>query len=107
MLAREMVEAAGSSGRIACIACPSLFRQLRTAHPDASAHLFEVDPRFEVIDCLTQEATLHVIHCRTPLGRAPLESSRSTAWQLCAPQASISAELPEHPCLLSCLSMLK
>lgn len=63
MLAKEVEEAAGPSGRIACIACPSLFRQLRAAHPDASAHLLEFDPRFEVIDCLTQEATLHVIHC--------------------------------------------
>ena len=47
-LAREVVEAAGPSGRIACIACPSLFRALRTHHPDAKVHLFEVDLRFEV-----------------------------------------------------------
>ena len=48
ILAKEVVEAAGPSGRIACIACPSLFRALRTKHPDANAHLFEVDLRFEV-----------------------------------------------------------
>ncbi len=47
-VARECVEAAGPSGRIACIACPSLFRQLRAHFPDAHAHLFEVDLRFEV-----------------------------------------------------------
>lgn len=47
-VARECVEAAGPSGRIACIACPSLFRQLRAQFPDANAHLFEVDLRFEV-----------------------------------------------------------
>ena len=47
-LAKEVVEAAGPSGRIACIACPSLFRALRTYHQEARAHLFEVDLRFEV-----------------------------------------------------------
>jgi len=47
-LAKEVVEAAGPNGRIACIACPSLFRALRMKHPDAKAHLFEVDLRFEV-----------------------------------------------------------
>jgi hypothetical protein len=47
-VARECVEAAGPSSRIACIACPSLFRQLRAHFPDANAHLFEVDLRFEV-----------------------------------------------------------
>lgn len=49
VLAKEVVEAAGPSGRIACIACPSLFQQLRAGHPGASAHLFEVDLRFEVV----------------------------------------------------------
>ncbi|CAK0783943.1 hypothetical protein CVIRNUC_007146 [Coccomyxa viridis] len=49
VLAKEVEEAAGPSGRIACIACPSLFRQLRAAHPDASAHLLEFDPRFEAL----------------------------------------------------------
>ncbi|BDA47781.1 EEF1A lysine methyltransferase 1 [Coccomyxa sp. Obi] len=48
-VARECVEAAGPSGRIACIACPSLFRQLRAQFPDAHAHLFEVDLRFETL----------------------------------------------------------
>lgn len=48
ILAKEVVEAAGPSGRIACIACPSLFRALRGKYPDARAHLFEVDLRFEV-----------------------------------------------------------
>ena len=99
MLAKEVVEAAGPSGRIACIACPSLFRQLRAAHPDAGAHLLEFDPRFEVIDCLTQEATLHVIHCRTPVGRASLESSTSIPWLDRALQICSSARLPEYICL--------
>ena len=47
-LAKEVVKAAGPSGRVACIACPSLFRALRTHHPEARTHLFEVDLRFEV-----------------------------------------------------------
>ena len=47
-VAEEAVEAAGPSGSIACIACPSLFRQLRMRHPDAQAHLLEIDERFEV-----------------------------------------------------------
>ena len=48
VLAEEVVQAAAPIGRIACIACPSLFRALRMKHPDAKAHLFEVDLRFEV-----------------------------------------------------------
>ena len=51
-VATEAVEAAGPSNRIACIACPSLFRQLRIRHSDAQAHLLEIDRRFEV--CLDQ-----------------------------------------------------
>ena len=70
MLAKEVVEAAGPSGRIACIACPSLFRQLRTSHPNARAHLFEVDLRFEVFLHFWQEATLHATACRAPACRA-------------------------------------
>ena len=106
MLAKEVVEAAGPSGRIACIACPSLFRQLRAAHPEASAHLFEVDPRFEVMDCPLPEAILRIMHDRAPTGRAPFGSSRSLAWLGRALQTSVSAWLPECPCPLSCLSML-
>ena len=57
-MARECVEAAGPSGRIACIACPSLFRQLRAQYPDANAHLFEVDLRFEVGSSLSYVSVL-------------------------------------------------
>ena len=106
MLAKEVVEAAGPSGRIACIACPSLFRQLRAAHPDASAHLLEFDPRFEVTDCLTQEATLHVIPGKTPMSRAPFESIRSVAWQFCALQLLLALSSQSTHALLSCLSKL-
>jgi hypothetical protein len=60
-VAREAVEAAGPSGRIACIACPSLFRQLRAKYPDAHAHLFEVDLRFEVT---AQRCARNVFSCR-------------------------------------------
>lgn len=50
-VAKEAVQAAGPSGRIACIACPSLFRQLRLRHPTMHAQLLEVDMRFEVRLC--------------------------------------------------------
>ena len=103
VLAKEVVEAAGPSGRIACIACPSLFRELRAAHPDANAHLFEVDLRFEVVFCLSQNSRVHVRVGRAPTGRA---LSRSIAWQGHALLDDASAQLSEYPCLLSCLSML-
>lgn len=35
-------------GKIACLACPSLFRKLEEKHPSAKPHLFEYDSRFEV-----------------------------------------------------------
>ena len=46
---------------------------------------------------------MHVKACRAPTGRAP---SKSIAWQTRALQSDASAQLLEHPCLLSCLSML-
>ncbi|KAK9828677.1 hypothetical protein WJX72_001488 [[Myrmecia] bisecta] len=52
-VAKEVVDAAGGGGRIACIACPSLFRQLRREFPKAHAHLLEYDPRFEVLGDFT------------------------------------------------------
>lgn len=64
-VAREAVEAAGPSGRIACIACPSLFRQLRAKYPDANAHLFEVDLRFEVRPCILQDHCLASCSCHS------------------------------------------
>jgi len=45
-VAQEVVKAA-KGGRIACLACPSLFRRLRQSFPDADAWLFEYDSRFE------------------------------------------------------------
>lgn len=48
IVAREAVSAAGDFGNIACIACPSLFRQIRAEYPAARVRLFEYDPRFEV-----------------------------------------------------------
>lgn len=73
MLAKEVIEAAGPSGRIACIACPSLFRQLRAQHPNARAHLFEVDLRFEVL----LQIFLQSLLCRTDCTSAML-----LAWHL-------------------------
>ena len=42
---------AAKGGRIACLACPSLFRALQEQHPDAVATLFEFDRRFEASLC--------------------------------------------------------
>lgn len=47
-VAAEVVEVA-AGGSIACLACPSLFRKLRSSYPDAKTQLFEFDPRFEVL----------------------------------------------------------
>ncbi len=47
MVANEVVRVS-SGGRIACLACPSLFRKLTEHHPAAKAFLFEYDSRFEV-----------------------------------------------------------
>lgn len=33
--------------RVACIACPTLFVELKKSYPNVSAHLFEYDQRFE------------------------------------------------------------
>ena len=38
---------AAKDGRIACLACPSLFRALQEQHPNAAATVFEFDRRFE------------------------------------------------------------
>ena len=48
IVAREAVKAAGDLGNIACIACPSLYRQIRAEFPATRVRLFEYDPRFEV-----------------------------------------------------------
>lgn len=45
-VAAEVAEVA-KGGRIACLACPSLFRRLRQFYPGADAWLFEYDKRFE------------------------------------------------------------
>lgn len=71
-VARECVEAAGPSGRIACIACPSLFRQLRAQFPDANTYLFEVDLRFEVGSWFT------MMH-------ASVYACLTGFWKLCGP----------------------
>ena len=42
---------AAKGGRIACLACPSLFRALQEQHPDAAATVFEFDRRFEASLC--------------------------------------------------------
>eukprot|EP00897_Mesotaenium_endlicherianum_P002443 jgi/Mesen1/2226/ME000152S01316 len=48
IVANEVEELSRKSGgaRIACIACPSLFRQLKKSHPQADAQLLEYDMRF-------------------------------------------------------------
>eukprot|EP00898_Chlorokybus_atmophyticus_P001714 jgi/Chlat1/2543/Chrsp175S02389 len=45
-ISAEAAAAAGPTGRIACVACPSIFRCLREHHPEMSAQLFEYDRRF-------------------------------------------------------------
>lgn len=45
----KAVAHAAANGSIACVACPSLFRALRSAFPVLCAHLFEFDPRFEAL----------------------------------------------------------
>ena len=47
LVGQEVVEAA-AGGPIACIACPTLFCELRRNHPDIRCQLFEFDRRFEV-----------------------------------------------------------
>ena len=47
LVAEEVVKVA-AGGSIACLACPSLFRQLRKSFPDVKTQLFEFDSRFEV-----------------------------------------------------------
>eukprot|EP00245_Coleochaete_scutata_P018168 TRINITY_DN9297_c0_g3_i1.p1 TRINITY_DN9297_c0_g3~~TRINITY_DN9297_c0_g3_i1.p1 ORF type:complete len:223 (-),score=32.88 TRINITY_DN9297_c0_g3_i1:7-675(-) len=44
-LAKEVVEKSRSLA-IACVACPSLFRELKQNFPDAAVHLLEYDRRF-------------------------------------------------------------
>lgn len=48
VVAQEAIQLA-DGGAIACVACPSLFRHIRKHYPDVSAHLFEIDTRFEVL----------------------------------------------------------
>ena len=54
-MAAEAVRLA-AGGSIACLACPSLFRRLRTHFPEQPAHLLEYDSRFEV------ESDDHLLH---------------------------------------------
>lgn len=46
-ISNEVVHVA-DGGRIACLACPSLFRNLKNKHPSAETYLFEFDTRFQV-----------------------------------------------------------
>ncbi|GAQ88433.1 N-6 adenine-specific DNA methylase [Klebsormidium nitens] len=46
-VAEEVVEKSdGGRQPIACVACPSLFRELKASFPEANVHLFEFDNRF-------------------------------------------------------------
>ena len=52
-VARAVVQAAGAGGAFACVACPSLFRALRTFFPDVRAQLLEYDTRFQALGCFS------------------------------------------------------
>ncbi|GMH38912.1 hypothetical protein BSKO_06810 [Bryopsis sp. KO-2023] len=47
-VAKEICEAC-PGGRVACIACPSLFREFKRSFPNVDCTLFEFDSRFEVL----------------------------------------------------------
>ncbi|KZS14456.1 Lysine N-methyltransferase N6AMT2 [Daphnia magna] len=49
VLANEALRLAGTEGRIACISCPTLYKELRKLKPaSVKAQLFEYDTRFSV-----------------------------------------------------------
>lgn len=38
---------AAFGGRVACVSCPTLFRELKDSHPDLACHLLEFDARYD------------------------------------------------------------
>jgi hypothetical protein len=73
VVAQEAIQLA-DGGAIACVACPSLFRHIRKHHPDVSAHLFEIDTRFEVQSITIDDyvpSDYHSDNCAFRLCHAP------------------------------------
>ena len=48
------MRAAGAGGAVACVACPSVFKALRTSFPRLRAQLLEYDARFQALGCFSQ-----------------------------------------------------
>jgi len=46
-LALEALAAAGPSGRIACVSCPTLYQKLKQLQPDCDSKLLEYDTKFK------------------------------------------------------------
>eukprot|EP00884_Botryococcus_braunii_P019113 jgi/Botrbrau1/5886/Bobra.0366s0064.1 len=46
-IARVVADYVGTLGRIACVACPSLFHELSKSYPQVRCDLFEFDTRFQ------------------------------------------------------------
>jgi EEF1A lysine methyltransferase 1 len=47
-IARVVADYVGTLGRVACVACPSLFHELSKSYPQVRCDLFEFDTRFQV-----------------------------------------------------------
>lgn len=47
-IARVVADYVGTLGRVACIACPSLYHELKKSHLEVKCDLLEFDTRFEV-----------------------------------------------------------
>lgn len=47
-IARVVADYVGTFGRVACIACPSLYHELKVSHSEVKCDLLEYDTRFEV-----------------------------------------------------------
>ena len=74
-VAAEAVKLAAGGG-IACLACPSLFRRLRTHYPKQPAHLLEYDSRFEV----GRQWNFAAEGCRRPCAKGVSELTPCTSF---------------------------
>lgn len=75
-VAEECVRAA-AGGAVACLACPSLFRRLRQAHPGQACRLFEFDTRFEAPPL--RSLSLLKIACKHSGGTKAAQTSRAVS----------------------------
>jgi EEF1A lysine methyltransferase 1 len=53
-VAQAVVKLAGSGGRVCCVSCPTLFRELKDSHPAVGCHLLEFDTRYDCRGDFTQ-----------------------------------------------------